>query len=790
MLKNTTGIKLQGANFEEETVLQIFSGTHFPTVGMIYGKNGAGKSTISRAFSKIKGREEESIVTTELIDKDGGRIDITDDEKAKIHIFNEDYIDNNIRIREEGLETIVVLGKRKDLEDQIKDAKGVVDKKQNEINKQQEIYDIFLDASNASSPEFLENEMISLLKGEQNWAGRDSKIKGTSRASSVKTNAYEKFINIKPTKTRDILIIEFAKKLEELADARSGAKKIIKEVKIISPFVYDEDYYINLLAEVIEKPILSDREKYLLSLSATKGHDYINSIRTFFNNENAKRCPFCLQDVDDKYKEKLFHNIETILSKEAEKHQNELRKVCLSKIEFDFEPFSELDDNLLNKCRINIEKINDIIDEINQKVNEKCNDVYTPIVLEKKNIQQQYKELENVFEELEKSRNEYNKKASEVESRIDELNKINSEIAYYDIELKYAEYKTCLINKNNAKNVLDKLHTEMIPLQRKLQDLLDEKKNAKIALEKINDGLRYIFFANNRLSIEYHDDKYFLKSRGKAVSPQKISVGERNAIALCYFFSEIMKNRDEENVCDEQYCLIIDDPVSSFDMENRVGIMSYLKYQLQRFLNGNDRTKILLLTHDLQTAFDIEKIYKEIVVASGGKESNKYIKLYELINNELNIITVRDKNEYTDIMVNVYKYACGENANYELVVGNSMRRMLEAFSTFNYKKGIGSVSTDKNVIKNIPEPFTTYFENLMYRFVLNGGSHTEEKVKSMIDINFFDYISSAEKMRTAKEILCFLYLLNDVHVKEHLKGQANMEENIENWLKEIRERCI
>lgn len=51
-----------------------------------------------------------------------------------------------------------------------------------------------------------------------------------------------------------------------------------------------------------------------------------------------------------------------------------------------------------------------------------------------------------------------------------------------------------------------------------------------------------------------------------------------------------------------------------------------------------------------------------------------------------------------------------------------------------------------------------------YRLVLHGGSHNEERVKSMVSDDFFDYISSEEKIRTAKEILVFLYTLDDQHV--------------------------
>lgn len=43
----------------------------------------------------------------------------------------------------------------------------------------------------------------------------------------------------------------------------------------------------------------------------------------------------------------------------------------------------------------------------------------------------------------------------------------------------------------------------------------------------------------------------------------------------------------------------------------------------------------------------------------------------------------------------------------------------------------------------------------------------------MVSDDFFDYISSEEKIRTAKEILVFLYTLDDQHVIEHLKRDLN-----------------
>ena len=113
--------------------------------------------------------------------------------------------------------------------------------------------------------------------------------------------------------------------------------------------------------------------------------------------------------------------------------------------------------------------------------------------------------------------------------------------------------------------------------------------------------------------------------------------------------------------------------------------------------------------------------------------------------------------------------------------------MVEAFSTFQYKKGIDDVSRDQNILDCLPEEeYKSYFENLMYRLILNNGSHRLEQTKSMSDLNFFTVISKDEKQRTAKEILCYIYLLNERHLLSHLEGCSNVESNLSNWCEDIK----
>ena len=86
---------------------------------ILCGRNGSGKSTIARAFSKLKGNDEPTIQTAHLIDTHGSIITLTEQEKLYTFIFDEDFVNKNVRIADDGLEAIVMLGEQIELTDLI-----------------------------------------------------------------------------------------------------------------------------------------------------------------------------------------------------------------------------------------------------------------------------------------------------------------------------------------------------------------------------------------------------------------------------------------------------------------------------------------------------------------------------------------------------------------------------------------------------------------------------------------------------------------------------------------------
>lgn len=100
-----------------------------------------------------------------------------------------------------------------------------------------------------------------------------------------------------------------------------------------------------------------------------------------------------------------------------------------------------------------------------------------------------------------------------------------------------------------------------------------------------------------------------------------------------------------------------------------------------------------------------------------------------------------------------------------------------------YEKGINDISLDSRVLALLPDDNArTYFQNSMYRLALNGESYFEEAIRCASEITFYSHLSETEKQRTARDVLCFLYKINELHLLSHLPDAKN---DMESWWETI-----
>ncbi len=786
MYDSISGISLKGALFSTVSNLKFYQKPS-ERLAIIYGKNGSGKSTLSRAFFNCDGNTNEFGLSSSFVDFNGDPIAYTQQHVESTFVFNEDYIHKNVRVQENGLNSIVMFGEQVDLQEKIATAENELKSADEKHKKQGEECAKFEGNTLVTAPLYHKRQMKSLLQGDDSWAGIDSKIRGNRQNSAVTDGLIDEICAITSSKSREELKTDFDRTMKLYTQVASGASKITLKIDPITVNV-DEAAIIQVLEEKIQKPDLTDREKLILDAIVGGKQGFYEEVQNHFSDAEISMCPYCLQPVSTEYKGILIDSIQNVLSKAVDEHKAKIKLVKLSKVHFEKSVYEIIDTAAVGKCNDLINAVNSDVDQYNALLDKKADNVYTPINQEILGLVGKITEANIALSALEVLRENYNQSIVQKTEIFNSLVKLNKEISRFKIEENYNQYILLSKHENEGKSLLKSLVEEKERIQNELNRLLQQKKNIKIAVEHINKGLQYVFFSPKRLELCAENDAYALYSNGSPVKPSSVSCGERNIIALCYFFTQMMGNLNEADMYTKESLIVIDDPVSSFDFENRIGILSYLKSQILRVMLGNNMSKLILFSHDLSTLYDIEKMIEEVKEAGEKKYGNSStdFHLHELQNKVLKVFRYKKRNEYTLLLECIYRYGAEETNEDEIVIGNVMRRALEAFSTFEYKKGIDKISCDHGILALMgDQKYSEYFENLMYRLVLNGESHSEERVRNLIDPHFFNTTTETEKIRTAKDILCFIRLLNKKHIESHLCEIPNAVQKIDGWCQGI-----
>ena len=785
MLEKIRGVAIKGKCYQPVQVNLTFFPKATDRISIAYGRNGSGKSTVASALSHIADFSMLSDgIDAHFYDESESAVELSED--SKIFVFNEQYIDSNIRIEGDGLGSIVLfggdVGKQAEIDEcmrKIADAEGKCDAAQKECDKYNFV-------SSPLSPEFHWAKIEAILKQSGGWAENDSKIKGNRRNSSVTVDIITeicKLIVKEPPQALQQQFNDTQELLGKISDSSISFPDIVCPIEFSSEI---EDTLIKILAIEVKEPVLSEREKLILQAIQDGHQDYVESGRSFFGRDDTKTCPYCYQPVSSKYKHELIESINRVLNKDVDRHQAELESFTFPTIPTLKSEYEQLDKELFQKLNAQAKKCQECITQYEASISAKKGNIYTPIIIQANGLAIELHKLNELLATLEVKRQEFNNAAKKKKDLKEQLLNINKQLAHFQVAQTYKDYCKQCDEKIAKQAALEEIYKSLTTLKKSLKRLQEKKSNTGLAIESINAALDYVFFSDKRLSIELHDNKYYLKSKGVDVRPKDISLGERNIIGLCYFFTDIMSNQDIHDLYKQECLIVVDDPVSSFDFENKIGITSFLRYQISRIIFGNANSKILILSHDLETVTGLRKSAEEICQATkgiAGVVQTTYI-VQELDIYSLHLLT-KSHNEYGVLLNSVYQFANGEISDDSATIGNAMRRVLEAFSTFNYQKSIEKVSCDKEVLKLLGDR-SLFFENLMYRLVLHGESHFEEQIYSIHDgYYFFGFISEDEKRKIAKYILCFIYLLNPMHLTTYLKAQSDVATNLNNWVRTI-----
>ncbi len=777
-ISSIIGVQVRRGAFSEGTNVPLCNsngnnaGKHRALIA--FGRNGSGKSTIAREIKDIT----EGNGTGYFYDSCNQRVDLDDADRARIRVFNEDYIESKTRIGDDGLQAFAMLGEQVEVADEIK---KIDDKIESIEAENQGLTKKIEELSNGEKSLETLKRKIQDAAVNSGWKSRAEKVDG--KKPNFTDKRLNEICNAVSDESRECLDNEFNQKLMDYKKASAAGEDHLRELIPREPSRYDEARILELLSRRVEDPTLNDREKRILELVRSGHQHLIEESAKVFSSSETDVCPMCQRPIPSELKASIVDSVHKVLGEEVDKFKKELRASHLEEIVPRDVP-EQVSAELKTKLLKAEQKANSLIEKYNGLMVERESSVYSPKTIEALGLSEVIQALNEEIKSINKEVESINKDIDEKSKIHDELRDLNNKIAAADVSSEIKKYGEALKEYNEALVKKKKNEDSLQCLARSRAEQEAKMKNMDIAVDVINDYLANVYFDTRRFQLSLDDGKYKIISKGQAVKPNDVSTGERNILALCYFFSESGKNRERHHEDDDPQYLILDDPISSFDMENRIGVCSLIRKRAGGLLGSNSESRITVMTHDRGVANELKDIFSDINFTFSGDYRFK-TDFLELKDMSCETCSRKTTNEYVVLLNRAYKFACAEIIDPEesYVIGNILRRVLEGYSTFNYGIGMSELSRDPDLQERLGDQ-SPFLADAMYRLALNDGSHMEDREKAFNPTNDFGRYSDEEKRKCAQCVMVILYKLDSVHLKKHLVSTEVRWEDIRRHLDE------
>ncbi|WP_281285106.1 AAA family ATPase [Glutamicibacter uratoxydans] len=785
-----------------------------PRVAVVYGKNGTGKSTIGESLAMLCYEQAPKSLNPTESPADPIDLDVMPlfqannqssvSEETDSLVFNESFIERHVKLKREGLETVVLFGDQVQVQERLERAQ-TARKLQNSVvedatTEHDEAIQAELHAFNALQK--------SLRLG---WAQRQKKIRGNSGASPVGKEIVTRIAKTSFRSDRPAnFTSELSNRIDEFLDTVDSEVPQRPWVGLL-----DKNFAQTIDGKLLETTLEAPTGSGIAAKVGKALQDFASDVhraRNLFADDAVSCCPLCLQDTSANYKQQLVAAISSAIDDEAMAFSNKLDR---SKV-----PLVTLDTSLIDS-RFSVEAarfdtarvtLNQQLEKWNEACESKKLAMYSVVHWNNECLQAATQDLMESILSLESRANEIDlaiQERAKRQKQLEDENVIAARIECDSLVKTFIEAKVRLSKAEAAFELEDKKLVDAAELEANLSAQL---MNAQVAVDDINSSLRAIFAEDERLALTLSispeaDPHYVLRARGRAVRPDRLSIGERNIVALAYFFISVRKRLDELlRTASNRWLIIgVDDPVSSMDMDNRLGIHGFLSSQMQRiFTSGHERVRMVLLTHDLGVARELDKAsvtsLLNAVKARGenwnwgfNQVKSQLISRFEL-NMSHGLVRIDGKldaqNDYGKLINIMWRSATDKlsvDDVLSLTIANVTRRVLEAFSTFIYNES----SIPSQTLSDEYARATSGAELIVdlgpgHRMFLHGNSHSEDQITAMSDYGGITGVDTDEQIRHVRKVLAVMFTLQPYHVTSYLEEGSNITiPTLESWCSDL-----
>lgn len=740
-------------------------------LSLIYGRNGSGKSTLANQLSYALTNGDCQV--TKLNGEKSNGVYSDDTSRVEPKLFNEEFI-SKIGYREEEnsghLRTIVYFGDQKDNRE---DIEALVEKQTATLEELREKDDRIAELGSKKNGEIADRwtEVRRRLKGDGSWSEFRQAVTGT--APKVTDAVVDDLISAagqQRNKTIDQLVDERKKLLESISRSESRPQV----AAYIQPFQlpWDLQSADSLFREVPSSHAQSEIESHYLRLLKEFGDAILGKAQDEFAQSHGAKCPLCTQQVEDGLRSQLYTALTNVLySQERAGIADRISKLepigHLAPAMLDArqaEAVEESTAELYSQARIKVKKF---VEKFSNAIKVKTNSPETKVELPLTEFEEAMSELDTARLQCVAELEKFNEGVRSREQNISNFLQVNIEVAASDADIRDALFKLRDAKReaDDLDEAVKRLGKQLEEIGAQLQVLRARELEYEAAMHLMNRFLAVVFADRNRLSLEPAEQAYRVLSRGCDVPLEELSTGERNIIALVFYLANIFEESDDHTEFAQQRFLIIDDPLSSFDSDNRFGVFLLLRQIIERFTK-NPLTQIVVTSHDLGFIQDLSSVVSEV------NGVNAVVRTIE--NHRLTPINLDSYSSYSDLLRKTYNYACAPDPeNFDCAdvpVGNEMRLVLEAYAQFEVSRGIVDLPTAqivKDIFSENDIDLAPYFEGPLYKLLLHGESHSADSIRAG-QFDLAEVATREERQEIAQDLIAIISTVSPAHIPAKL----------------------
>ncbi|WQT43066.1 AAA family ATPase [Helicobacter pylori] len=677
----------------------------FKDYNVIFGNNGCGKTSLTRAFelliSKNKCIEKYRTISTaespsiEFECKDGSyKIEPNSNIGApsfKVEIYNSDFLHDNVPFNSEfGLKKLddgiiilegSVLGEETKEINQLKNCKEKVEKRKKKIKDE-------------NSAETLSAKQESEIKKYDKEIEKIRK-KVTSKTIQIILDEI-KINNIcevskNKFKVQEDVLTNLEKDFDELDEAMKKFDDL-KEMELPKDYQTIKDKLESLFSFDIDKEAGQVSEEIKEHMSKV-GREFIEKGIELQKKMPDNACPFCTQEITNNiiqvYTSYFNKRIEQF-NQDSLEVSGTLKKILeqwnIKEILQSFEKFKpfiedfltnkESLENTLEQIKVLLEKLQKEVDKKEGVKNEKeFQEIDKKLLENYKKLQQCVDETRNILNQ----KKEQKKKLDKLKAELKEARIKKAKHDSYDWQKskEEAERKLSILNRGH-----ERLNCLLEKIDKKLKELYDQKRPD---IETINNYLKALNLPKYSLDKDY---RIVLNSDALENSEAKIilSDGEKTTLAFAYFLVRLKLFYKKEDL--KNLVVVIDDPISSLDEQriyNTTCLVAKINQELARekLSNEKEKAQVFVLTHN--------HTFMARLINMIGKHA-RYFQL-ERYQGQLKIVCKDKANGYFDtfyllLFKEVYAFAKRETVqddfNEAINYGNKVRILLESFLKINF----------------------------------------------------------------------------------------------------------